>query len=923
MAEFNFQKIDQKWQNHWEKNGTFKADENSGKPKYYVLDMFPYPSGEGLHVGHPLGYIASDIFARYQRNRGYEVLHPMGFDAFGLPAEQYAIETGQHPAVTTEQNIKRYRDQLKMLGLSFDWSREVKTCDPNYYQWTQWIFLKFYNAWYNKSLDKAEPIAKLVEIFNQEGNVNVNAFCNEVPTFTAETWRLKNHDEKEQILLNYRLAYIADSEVNWCPALGTVLANDEVQNGFSLRGNHPVERRKMRQWFLRITAYADRLLADLDEIDWPDSIKEVQRNWIGRSEGAEILFPLQGQMDKGLMVFTTRPDTIFGVTYMVLAPEHEMAEALATEEYKDEVKDYIQSAMRKSELERKAESKEMSGVFTGSYVLHPFTGKLIPVWVADYVLVDYGTGAIMAVPGHDERDHKFAQTYDLSIVKVIEGDDESSDLGKKEGKLINSDFINGLEVPDAIEKIIQTVEAENIGVRKINYKLRDATFSRQRYWGEPFPVVYNNGVPLDLDKKELPVVLPEVESFKPAESGESPLARETDWINLPDGTKRETHTMPGYAGSSWYFLRYMDPMNNKELVSEEREAFWQNVDFYVGGSEHATGHLMYARFWQKFLYDLGCVSQKEPFKKMVNQGMIEGYSAFVYRVKGEHKFVSYNLRKNYDTIPMHVDVHLIRDNVLDVEAFRQWRKEYKDAEFLTEDGQYIVGREIEKMSKSKYNVINPDDVIDEYGCDTFRMYEMFLGPVEQSKPWQTEGIEGVYKFLKKFWRLFINYDQQLHITDEAPNEDELKVLHKAIKNIKTDVERFSLNTCVSHFMIAANELTKLNCHKKAVLEPLLILLSPFAPHMTEEIWEQLGYEPSISNAPCPEYNEDYLKEEVHQYPISINGKVRAKQEFPVDKSQAEIEQEVFEIPAVKKWTEGKAVKKIIYKPGKIINIVVN
>ncbi len=924
MPNSGFAEIENKWQQYWENNETFKANEDSGRPKYYILDMFPYPSGAGLHVGHPLGYIASDIFSRFQRHRGYEVLHPMGFDAFGLPAEQYAIETGQHPGVTTEENIKRYRDQLKMLGLSYDWSREVRTCDSKYYKWTQWIFLQFFKSWYNCQRDQAEPIDTLITAFEKEGNANIHAIHDPIESFSADEWNAKSWEEQERVLQHYRLAYLTESEVNWCPALGTVLANDEVQNGYSVRGGFPVEKKKMAQWFLRITAYAERLLNDLDKVDWPESITEIQKNWIGKSRGAQICFELKGIPKDPIEVFTTRPDTLFGCTFMVLAPEHPIITDVTTQEQHQEVEEYIKASKRKSERERVQEFTNVSGAFTGGYAIHPLTRDEIPIYVADYVLMDYGAGAIMAVPGHDDRDHAFAKAFNLPIIKVVEGgqaEDEVHD--EEEGYLVNSDFLNGKDVHSAIHATIEALKAAGLGREKINYRLRDACFSRQRYWGEPFPIRFKNGVPLPDSEEDLPVTLPEVDSYQPMQDGKSPLSRNKDWVYQVDGSERETQTMPGFAGSSWYFLRYMDPGNQDNFVSEEKEKFWRSVDFYVGGSEHATGHLMYARFWQKFLYDRGWVSEPEPFRKMVNQGMIEGISAFVYRIKDTNKFVSKNLKKDYDTIPIHVDIHLVDSNdQLDIEGFRNWREEFQDAEFILEDDQYIVGREVEKMSKSKYNVVNPDEVIEKYGCDTFRMYEMFLGPVEQSKPWRTDGIEGVYRFIRKFWNLFFDKSDQWAVNEEEPSEEELKILHKTIKQVKEDIDRFSLNTCVSHFMIATNELHKMNCCKRAILEPLVILLEPFAPHMTEELWDRLGHEGSISQVECPEYEEKWLQEDTFQYPVSINGKVRVKKEFPVDKAQEEVEKEVMALPEVQKWIDGKTVKKIIYVPGKIINIVV-
>ena len=927
MQQRSFAAIQRKWQAYWEANRTYQTHEESGRPKYYVLDMFPYPSGAGLHVGHPLGYIASDIVARYHRHQGYEVLHPMGFDAFGLPAEQYAIETGQHPGTTTNQNIKRYREQLKMLGLSYDWSREVCTCDSSYYQWTQWIFLQFFHSWYNCHTDQAEPIETLIRAFEREGNKSINAVHDPVEPFTAEQWQAMTWQEQERVLQHYRLAYQASSEVNWCPQLGTVLANDEVQNGYSVRGGYPVEKKEMAQWFLRITAYAERLLQGLDTLNWPESIKEIQRNWIGKSQGAEVYFPLSENPAETITAFTTRPDTLYGCTFMVIAPEHPKVTALTTNAQQQEVSDFLKATQAKSERERVQEFTNVSGAFTGSYASHPLTGEQLPVYVADYVLMEYGAGAIMAVPAHDDRDHAFAKAFDLPIPKVVDnGQEDGTVHDEKTGTLTQSGPLNGLEVKDAIPKAIEELRKHEAGREKVNYRLRDACFSRQRYWGEPFPIRFKDGVPVADSEDALPINLPEVDSYQPMQDGASPLSRNQEWVQCADGSTRETQTMPGFAGSSWYFLRYMDPGNENALVSKAREQYWQDVDLYVGGAEHATGHLMYARFWQQFLYDRGHVCVKEPFRQLVNQGMIEGVSAFVYRVKDttNNKFVSKGLKDQYDTQALHVDIHLLNsENELDIEAFRQWREEYRDAEFVLEDGRYLVGREVEKMSKSKYNVVNPDEMIDTYGCDAFRMYEMFLGPVEHSKPWSTDGIEGVYRFLKKFWNRFFDSEGHLAVTEEAPSEAELKTLHKTLKQVQEDLERFSLNTCVSQFMIATNELHKLDTRKRTILEPLVILLEPFAPHIAEELWEALGHQESISQTPLPAYEERWLQEDRHEYPVSVNGKVRVKKEFPLDKPQNELEAEVMALPEVQKWVEGKEVKKVVYVPGKIINIVVN
>lgn len=911
--EYKFSEIEARWQKYWEQNHVFKVENNSPRPKYYVLDMFPYPSGAGLHVGHPLGYIASDIYSRYKRLKGFNVLHPMGFDAFGLPAEQYAIETGQHPAVTTEKNIQRYKEQLRNIGFSYDWNREVKTCDPAYYKWTQWIFLQLFNSWYNPESDKAEPIETLIHKFNvQRTTFNIG---NEEKPYAELTEK-----EKSDILLDHRLAYLAYSDVNWCPALGTVLANDEVKEGKSERGGHPVIRKKMRQWFLRITAYADRLLYGLDELDWPLPLKEMQRNWIGRSEGALIDFKLEKQ-EAALKVFTTRPDTIFGATFMVIAPEHELVEKITTPVQKLKIRKYIEYVQSRSEVERQQE-KTVTGEFTGAYAINPFTNKKIPVWVAEYVLAGYGTGAIMAVPSDDDRDYAFAKKFDLEIIEVIDKSNyPGSTRDDKEGIIINSGFINGMEVPEAIKAVIDKAEKTGIGKRKVNYKMRDAGFSRQRYWGEPFPIVFKNDIPQALDEAHLPVILPEVESYKPTGDGESPLAANLQWKNLPDGSLRETDTMPGYAGSSWYYLRYMDSKNDKEFAGKEAEQYWKNVDLYIGGSEHAVGHLLYARFWHKVLFDLGYVSTREPFQKLINQGMIQGRSNIAYRINGTNKFVSQGLRAKYDTTPLHVDVGFVENDVLDLDKFRQWREEFRNAEFILEEGKYYCGSEIEKMSKRWHNVVNPDDVVARYGADCFRMYEMFLGPIEQHKPWDTKGIEGVFRFLKKFWKLFHDEQFNFSVSSEMPGENEMKILHKAIKKIQEDTERFSFNTGVSHFMICINELTEIKCSKRAILEPLVILAAPYAPHFAEELWFLLGNKPSVSNAQFPPYDEKFLVENVFTYPVSFNGKMRFKTDLPAGMTAEEIEKAVLKHELSQKWLEGKAPKKVIVVPGKIINVV--
>ncbi|MFP3859816.1 MAG: leucine--tRNA ligase [Bacteroidales bacterium] len=919
--EYSFYEIEKKWQERWDKEQVYKVEVDKDRPKYYVLDMFPYPSGAGLHVGHPLGYIASDIYSRYKRMQGYNVLHPMGYDAFGLPAEQYAIQTGQHPAKTTDQNIKRYREQLQKIGFSYDWNRELRTCDPKYYKWTQWAFLEMFEHWYNKKTEKAESIEHLIEIFNAEGNINVDAACNEVNQFTAEEWKNMTEKEQQQILLNYRIAYLADTLVNWCPALGTVLANDEVKEGLSVRGGHPVVQKKMKQWCLRVTAYADRLLKGLDKLDWSESLKEIQRNWIGRSEGAEVFFQVQNSEEK-IKVFTTRPDTLFGVTFMVLAPESELVDKLTLDSHKENVKKYVEKAKTRSERERISDTKSVTGEFTGNYAVHPFSGELLPIWVSDYVLIGYGTGAIMAVPAHDERDHKFAKHFNLSIIPVIEGGDTDKEAyDSLEGKVINSRFINGMKAKDAIPEITKELESKGLGLKKVNYRLRDAIFSRQRYWGEPFPIYYVDDMPYPLDKSKLPLELPEVDAFKPTEDGRPPLARAKDWTT-EEGHPLELSTMPGFAGSSAYYLRFMDPHNEEALVSKEANQYWRSVDFYIGGIEHATGHLIYSRFWNKFLYDIGWVIDSEPFKKLVNQGMIQGRSNFVYRIKGTNKFVSYNLKDQYDVQPLHVDVNIVDNDVLDIEAFRKWNPEFKDAEFILEEGKYICGTAVEKMSKSLYNVVNPDDIIENYGADTLRMYEMFLGPIEMSKPWDTNGIDGIYKFLRKFWRLFHDQNGQFALDEDKPGDEELKILHKTIKKVKEDIENLSFNTAISAMMIAVNDLSSMNCNKRDVLEPMILLIAPFAPHVAEELWHRAGYDEFVVEQSFPGYNEEYLKESSVKYPVSFNGKVRYTLELPADINKEKVEEIVKNHENSQKWLKGQEPKKIIFVPNKIINVVV-
>ncbi|MBQ8652814.1 MAG: leucine--tRNA ligase [Alistipes sp.] len=917
--EYNFKEIESRWQERWREDKTYRVEVYTTRPKFYVLDMFPYPSGAGLHVGHPLGYIASDIYSRYKRLKGFNVLHPMGYDAFGLPAEQYAIQTGQHPAVTTEKNTARYREQLDKIGFSFDWDREVRTCEPGYYKWTQWAFLKMFGHYYDRTEQKAKPIEELIARFEKSGTEGVDAASTLDLSFTAEEWAAKSEAEKEQVLQNYRLAFRADTMVNWCPKLGTVLANDEVKDGLSVRGGHPVEQKRMKQWLLRVTAYAQRMLDGLDNLEWSDSLKEIQRNWIGRSVGAQVFFDLVGKEQK-LEIFTTRPDTIFGVTFMVIAPEHEMLAELTSEEQKEAVEAYITEAKKRSERERMAETKRVSGVFTGSYAINPFTGRQIPIYASDYVLSGYGTGAIMAVPAHDSRDWAFARHFGLEIVPVVEGGNiEESSYDAKEGKMINSDFLTGMDVKEAIPMMFQEVEKRGLGKKLINYRLRDAIFSRQRYWGEPFPIYYKEDTAYPLSEEKLPLELPPIANFGPTEQGEPPLARAEGWCT-EEGYPFELSTMPGFAGSSAYFLRYMDPQNDEALVSREANNYWRQVDLYVGGIEHATGHLMYSRFWNMFLYDLGYVCEQEPFRKLVNQGMIQGRSNFVYRVVGTNKFVSLGLKDQYETQEIHVDVNIVKNDILELEAFKQWMPDFANAEFILEDGKYICGWAIEKMSKSMYNVVNPDYIVENYGADTLRMYEMFLGPLEQSKPWDTNGIDGVHKFLKRLWRLFYDRDGKLLLTDEKATEKELRTLHKTIKKVTEDIEHFSFNTSVAAFMICLNELG--DCSKREILEPLVVLLAPFAPHICEELYHTLGHTTSVCEAAYPVCEEKYLTLTTFEYPVSINGKLRFKKEYDLNLDPASIQADVVAQPEAQKWIEGKSPKKVIVVKGKIINIVI-
>ena len=921
--EYNHKDIESRWQQYWKDNNIYKTEIDNARPKFYVLDMFPYPSGAGLHVGHPLGYIASDIYSRYKRLQGFNVLHPMGYDAYGLPAEQYAIQTGQHPEVTTRQNIARYRSQLDKIGFCYDWDREIKTCDPEYYKWTQWAFIKMFNSYYDNDAQKACDISKLIANFEKQGTEGINVACSKDLEFTAQEWASYSEKEKSDVLMNYRIAYLGNTMVNWCPKLGTVLANDEVSEGVSIRGGYPVEQKLMYQWCLRVSAYSQRLLDGLDTIDWTDSLKETQRNWIGRSEGAEMKFNI-ADSDVVLEIFTTRADTIFGVTFMVLAPESAYVDMVVTEDKKAEVKEYIDSIKHKTERERMIE-KKVTGVFTGSYAINPLTGEKIPVWVSDYVLAGYGTGAIMAVPAHDSRDYAFARHFNLPVIPLIEGCDVSEEsFDAKAGKMINSKGaeldLNGLEVKDAIAATKKFISEKGLGKIKVNYRLRDAIFSRQRYWGEPFPVYYKDGVPQMVDESKLPLLLPEVDKYLPTETGEPPLGRAKNWTT-EEGYPLELCTMPGFAGSSAYYLRYMDPRNNDALVSKEANDYWRNVDLYIGGTEHATGHLIYSRFWNKFLYDMGEVCEQEPFKKLINQGMIQGRSNFVYRIKDTNTFVSYNLKKDYDVTPIHVDVNIVSNDILDLEQFRNWRPEFKDAEFVLEDGKYVCGYAVEKMSKSMFNVVNPDDIVERYGADTLRLYEMFLGPLEQSKPWDTNGIDGVNRFLKKLWGLFYKGDN-LVVTEGEPTRDELKSIHKLIKKVTFDIEHFSYNTSISAFMICVNELNSLKSTNKEVLSQLLIVLAPFAPHITEELWHVIGNTASICDAKWPVHNEEYLKEDKVTYAVSFNGKARFNIEVAADTAREEVEKIALSHEGAAKWIDGKTIRKIIVVPGKIVNIVV-
>ena len=923
--EYNFKDIETRWQESWRKQELYKVSEDTSRPPYYVLDMFPYPSGAGLHVGHPLGYIASDIFSRYKRLRGFNVLHPMGYDAFGLPAEQYAIQTGQHPAKTTEVNTARYREQLDKIGFSYDWSREVKTCDAEYYKWTQWAFTELFQSYYDNKSAKAKPIAELIAHFELHGTAGLDVAQGEELSFDAAQWQQMTKAEQSATLMNYRLAYLGDTMVNWCAALGTVLANDEVSEGLSVRGGHPVEQKLMRQWCLRVSAYAERLLNSLDSLEWTEALKETQRNWIGRSEGAEVKFPISGS-EELVTVFTTRPDTIYGVSFMVLAPESELVSLLTTESQRVAVDEYLQATKRKTERERIAD-RRVSGVFSGSYAVNPITGKEIPIWISDYVLAGYGTGAIMAVPAHDSRDFAFARHFDLPIVQVVipEGEEESNpsewDESKdsKAGTMVNSDLLNGLSVKEAQTKIKALITERGLGRVKVNYRLRDAIFSRQRYWGEPFPVYYKDGIAEVLPLEQLPLCLPEVDKFLPTETGEPPLGRAEGW-HTAEGYPYELSTMPGFAGSSAYYLRYMDPRNEQALVGKEANEYWRHVDLYIGGTEHATGHLIYSRFWNKFLFDLGAVCEDEPFRRLVNQGMIQGRSNFVYRIKNTNTFVSFGLKDQYDVQPIHVDVNIVSNDKLDLEAFKAWQPDFHNAEFILEDGQYVCGWAIEKMSKSMHNVVNPDTIIERYGADTLRFYEMFLGPLEQSKPWDTNGIDGVHRFLKKLWNLYWAGDS-VKVTDEAASKDELKSLHKLIKKVTADIENFSFNTSVSAFMICVNELTSLATNKREILKPLLILLSPYAPHIAEELWHAIGEEGSVVTAEWPELNEAYLVEDNFTYPVSFNGKTRFMLSLPAMLTPQEVEAAVLSAPEAEKWLEGKTPRKVIVVPKRIVNIV--
>ena len=942
--EYNFRDIEKKWQKQWVDHKTYQVKEDESKQKFYVLNMFPYPSGAGLHVGHPLGYIASDIYARYKRLQGFNVLNPMGYDAYGLPAEQYAIQTGQHPAITTVKNIERYREQLDKIGFSFDWSREIRTCDPEYYHWTQWAFIKMFNSYYCNDEQQARPIEELISAFETTGTEGMNVACSEELSFTADEWKAKSEKEQQEILMNYRIAYLGNTMVNWCPDLGTVLANDEVVDGVSERGGYPVIQKVMRQWCLRVSAYAQRLLDGLDTVEWTESLKETQRNWIGRSEGAEMQFKVKDS-DIEFTIFTTRADTVFGVTFMVLAPESELVAQLTTPAQQAEVDAYLERTKKRTERERIAD-RSVSGVFSGSYAINPLTNEAIPVWISDYVLAGYGTGAIMAVPAHDSRDYAFAKHFGLEIRPLIEGCDISEEsFDAKEGIMMNSPrpgtpegglVLNGLTVKEAIAKTKEYIKTTGLGRVKVNFRLRDAIFSRQRYWGEPFPVYYKDGMPCTIEEAYLPLELPEVAKFLPTETGEPPLGHATKWawdtthhcvvenekIDHVTIFPLELNTMPGFAGSSAYYLRYMDPHNNQALVDPAIDRYWQSVDLYVGGTEHATGHLIYSRFWNKFLYDMGVSITEEPFQKLVNQGMIQGRSNFVYRIKNTNTFVSLNLKDQYDTTPIHVDVNIVSNDILDLEAFKAWRPEYETAEFILEDGKYICGWAVEKMSKSMFNVVNPDMIVEKYGADTLRMYEMFLGPVEQAKPWDTNGIDGVHRFIRKFWSLFYNRNGEYTVTDEPATKDELKSLHKLIKKVTGDIEQFSYNTSVSAFMICVNELSTLKCSKKEILEPLIITLAPFAPHVCEELWDTLGHTTSVCDAQWPAFNEEYLKEDVINYTISFNGKARFNMEFPADAASDAIQAAVLADKRSQKWTEGKTPKKVIVVPKKIVNVVI-
>ncbi|MDO4771483.1 leucine--tRNA ligase [Porphyromonas sp.] len=925
--EYRFNEIEKKWQSYWKENNVYRVTEDPSKPKFYVLDMFPYPSGAGLHVGHPLGYIASDIISRYMRHKGFNVLHPMGFDAYGLPAEQYAILTGQHPEVTTQVNTERYRKQLDNIGFSYDWEREIRTCDPGYYKWTQWAFVKMFNSYYDNKADKALSIDDLVAHFEAKGTEGLDVACGEMLNFSAQDWQAMDEKERRRTLMNYRLAYLGETMVNWCPALGTVLANDEVSEGLSVRGGHPVEQKRMMQWCLRVSAYADRLLKSLEQLEWSDALKETQRNWIGRSEGAEVNFAIKGR-DEVMTVFTTRADTLFGVSFMVLAPESEYVSLVTSPEQREAVEAYLERTKKRTERERMMD-KSVTGVFSGGYAVHPVTGADVPVWISDYVLAGYGTGAVMAVPGHDTRDFAFARKFDLPVIPVVKGgedfDENTSNwenaIDSHEGVMINSDFLNGLSVDEAIERMRAHLEEKGFGRRRVNYRLRDAIFSRQRYWGEPFPVYYKEGMPYTLPEDKLPLLLPEIDKFLPTETGEPPLGRAEGW-HTEEGYPLELSTMPGFAGSSAYFLRYMDPHNDEALVGRDKNEYWRSVDLYLGGTEHATGHLIYSRFWNKFLFDLGYICEDEPFKRLINQGMIQGRSNFVYRIKDTNTYVSLGFKDKYDVMPIHVDVNIVYNDKLDIEAFRNSQPDRKDAEFVYEaDGSYVCGWAVEKMSKSYYNVVNPDDIIERYGADTLRLYEMFLGPLEQSKPWDTNGIDGVHRFLKKLNGLFFDGDT-FSVTEEAPTAEELKTLHKTIKKISSDIEGISFNTSVSAFMICVNELQALKCNKRAILEPLTILISPFAPHLAEELWHLLGHESTVTAEPYPVCCEEYLVENSVKYPISFNGKVRFTLELAASLSPKEVEETVLANEQTLKALGDKTPKKVIVVPGRIVNIVI-